>query len=237
MLPRSAAIPIDCAGNTPPNTPLPNPVQVLGKIEAMLSAGVNIVQLGTVTGLGEAVLNTLLSASNRKSLGQTKEGYEIGREADPLRKLDAWLTTNPNFGGGMFPHADMPTGRRIEAVVNRALAKKSNEVIVSPWGVGKSWELKRLAKAEPMTRTRPGILFVPFTRDDSNPAAVYRKIPARCCQEQQSDLLPYQAWACFRCSVGVLDVRQPQQQARQDGLLGEWRPASLQPRLVLRHWV
>lgn len=169
-------IPVDFEGNSPPLEPIPNAVLVLGKVEALLSSGMNIVQLGMLTGLGETAIGNLLSHKPREGIGFNKHGYEIRREAEPLRRLDSWLKANPNFGGVRFPHANMPTSRRIEAVVNRALAKKSNEVIVSPWGVGKSYELKRLAKAEPMTRTRPGILFVPFTRDDSNPAAVYRKI-------------------------------------------------------------
>ena len=171
-----SAGPIDFEGDPLPSTPLPNASQVLGKIEALLSSGVNIVQLGGMTGVGETCIASLLKSTDRDELGRGRGGAEIRRVGNQLRQLDTWLRANPDFGAGMFPHADMPTGRKIEAVVNRALAKKSNEVIISPWGVGKSWELKRLARLEPMTRTRPGILFVPFTRDDTNPAAVYRKI-------------------------------------------------------------
>ena len=167
---------VDFEGDQLPATPLPNAIHVLERIEALLSSGVSIVQLGGMTGVGDTGIASLLKSTNREELGQGRVGTENKRIGTQLRQLDTWLLANPDFGSGMFPHADMPTGRKIEAVVNRALAKKSSEVIVSPWGVGKSWELKRLARSEPMTRTRPGILFVPFTRDDSNPAAVYRKI-------------------------------------------------------------
>lgn len=160
------------------NTGLLDPVTTLGRLETVLSAGVPLVRAAQGSGVRADLIETMLRSDFRDKIGQ---GYERpGRdneEVKALRCLGTWLDEwEAKRREESRTQIATPTRTLIEGIASRALRKKTLVSLIGSYGIGKSSTLEWFALANPMTRAAPGAIYVPFTKDDKGPAAIYEKI-------------------------------------------------------------
>jgi len=173
QLAKVGKLPAMAEGTTEPRL---DPVDILGRLEAVLSAGIAMQRASQGSGVNVLKLSHMLCA-DRPAVGARDQWGDDTQETKDLRALSVWLNElEAKRRAESLDQIATPTRAMIEGIARRALRKKSLVSLVGAYGIGKSSTLEWFARANPMTRATPGAAYVVFTKDDKGPADVYRKI-------------------------------------------------------------
>lgn len=160
---------------------IPDPVAILGRLEALLAGGLNIGFIEKKSGILEDKLHTLLDAKQRENLGITENSgsfypARIG-EAKALYSLQAWLDEYAaERKDRAREYTEIGTGMYISGLAMEALEKKRLFHLIGGYGISKTKTLERFARMHPMTHETPGAAYLSLTDEDRTTSQVYLRI-------------------------------------------------------------
>lgn len=173
-------------GAPPAGQKQPDPVSILGRLEAVMSAGVQIGRISRACGLGENIITELLESDERGKLGQLEEPgchhpqmlkRKRSDESEQLARIDSWLAAyGEERRAELRRCVETPTRAMLEGIIANARREKMLSLVVGSYGIGKSFTFSEFAQRVPRTKTATGAVYVAFCQDDKSTASVYQRI-------------------------------------------------------------
>lgn len=160
---------------------IPDPVTILGRLEALLAGGLNIGFVEKKSGIQEDRLHTLLDAKQRPKIGVTEDSGHSYRdrfgEAKDLFTLQSWLDAYAaERKDKAREYTEISTGMYISGLAMEALERKRLFHLIGGYGISKTLTLERFARMHPMTHETPGAAYLALTDEDRTTSQVYQRI-------------------------------------------------------------
>lgn len=160
---------------------IPEPVAILGRLEALLAGGLNIGFVEKKSGISEDRLHALLDAKQRAKIGVTEDSDHAYRnrfgEAKDLFSLQTWLDEYAaERKEKAREYTEISTGMYISGLAMEALETKRLFHLIGGYGISKTKTLERFARMHPMTHETPGAAYLALTDEDRTTSQVYQRI-------------------------------------------------------------
>lgn len=175
-----------------PRSETPDPVLILGRLESLVSSGINIGMVSGRSGIDESMLHTLLNDDDRESLGSRdrmridgRRGYqgqvlERAGYADKeyLSRLDAWLKSYDaeRQQQAAREYTEIETGQYIAGLAVEAMEKKRLFHLIGGYGISKTKTMTRFCSQRPMTHETPGAVLVTLTTEEKTTTQFYQRV-------------------------------------------------------------
>lgn len=160
---------------------MPNPLAILGRLEALIAGGMNIGMIEKRTGIDESLLNAVLDHKDRDGLGGHKGVYGFESNArsenELLTNVAQWLEIyDEEIREKARHYTEIPTGFYIEGIAMEAMESKRLFHLIGAFGISKTKTLERFAQLHPMTHETPGAAYLSLTDEDKKFTQVYQRV-------------------------------------------------------------